>query len=946
MTPEEKARLEIDKRLTEAGYILQDKSEFNPTASLGVAVREFTTNDNCEVDYALFIDGTPVGIVEAKANETATNLPTSVHDQNLNYANSGFKGAGYDKKNIRFLYEATGLLTQFTDLYDAKPRTRKVFSFHQPEELKRLMNEYKFNNNNTLRSRLRQFPALPNNKDLPEKKKFRKCQIEAIENLEKSFTENRPRALIQMATGAGKTFTAITNVYRLLKFAKAGRVLFLVDTKNLGEQAETEFRNYEPYDETRKLSDIYNIQRIQTSYIPANTKICISTIQRLYAMLSGEITTFADDADEESNTTNVVREVQYNKDYPPEFFDFIIIDECHRSIYNQWRQVLEYFDAFLIGLTATPNMHTYAFFNENVVSEYTHEQAVDDGVNVGALGTYCIETEITKRGGKVEPTMEQLIEVRDKRTRKQRWETADEQPLEYGASELDKSVVNKSQIRLVLTTFKNNWQKWEYFKNRQELPKTLIFAKDDSHANDIVTIAREVFGEGNDFCKKITYSSEENEESLLYNFRKQYYPRIAVTVNKIATGTDVKAIEILLFMRDIRSENYYEQMLGRARRVLDKDELKQSSPSAETPKLGYVIVDAVGVTKSQKTKGRNKCGGDTKPTVPFKNLLTAIITGDTSEDTFGTLGTRLEHLDKVMTDKERQEFTKITNGISLRHLAADLKHVHDTDEIKHTIETDYPDFKQLSPDDKEKIEKEIVKQRCKTAAFPLNEPKVRNFLMTIRNSNDQTIDPSLDRLIPEGTGFGEDIAENKELIRKTFREFIDQNKDIITALSIIYNEDYKNRKLTFALIEQLYEKMQRYNHRLNLSALCVAYEPEDRKSILSKLVDIVQIVRYEWKQIDHLTPFAEVIKKRYDKWIWDRNTNKAGQRGADNKPFTEEQKQWLDKICEHIQTNASIDAEALKQEPFNAMGGTAKYFKLFGNQWKEILDELNLKLVA
>jgi len=374
--------------------------------------------------------------------------------------------------------------------------------------------------------------------------------------------------------------------------------------------------------------------------------------------------------------------------------------------------------------------------------------------------------------------------------------------------------------------------------------------------------------------------------------------------------------------------------------------LKMSSPSADTPKIGYVIVDAVGVTKSQKTKGRNKCGGDTKPTVSFKNLLTAVITGDTSDDTFGTLGARLEHLNKVMTDKERQEFTKLTNGISLQHLSANLKRVHDTDEIKYTIKTDYPDFEQLSPNDKEKIEKEIVKQRCKTAAFPINDPKVRHFLMTIRNSNDQTIDPALDRIIPEGTGFGEDVAENKELIRKTFREFIDQNRDEITALSIIYNEDYKNRKLTFALIEELHEKMQRYNSRLNLSALCAAYEPKDKKSILSKLVDIIQIVRYEWKQIDHVTPFAEMVKERYNDWLWDRNTNKAGQRGADNKPFTEEQKLWLDKICEHIQTNASIDAEALQQAPFNAMGGTAKYFKLFGAQWKEILNELNSKLVA
>ena len=937
MAPEEKARQIIDKKLEEAGWIIQDRQEFNPIASLGVAVREYLTNDNEEVDYALFIEGSPVGVIEAKPDDEGVHLVTAAHEQNEGYINSGLKWANYSKTEMRFIYEATGILTHFTDLLDPKPRVRKIFSFHRPEQLLYWIKDYKFNDKKTLRGRLQEFPELP-------EEGFRDCQIKAILNLEKSFGDNKPRSLVQMATGAGKTYTAITNTYRLLKFAKAKRILFLVDTKNLGMQAETEYKNYQPYDSTEKLNALYNIQRIQTSNIPQSTQICISTIQRVYSMLTGNLSSMPDDVDDEpGTTTGTEREVKYNAEYPPEFFDFIIIDECHRSIYNQWRQVLEYFDAFLIGLTATPNQHTYAFFDENVVSEYTHEEAVSDGVNVGALGTFSIETEKTKQGGIV-AKINQQIEIRDKRTRKQRWESTDEE-IAYDGRDLDNSVVNKSQIRVILQTFKDNWKKWEYYKDRKELPKTLIFAKNDSHADDIVALVKEVFNEGNDFCKKITFKSEENETSLLYAFRNEFYPRVAVTVNKIATGTDVKAIEILLFMRDIRSENYYEQMLGRARRTMDLESLKQASPSASTPKLGYVIVDAVGVTKSDKCAARKKCGGDVKPTVSFMSLLNAVVTGDISEETFSTLGTRLEHIDKVLTDKEREEFKKISGGTPLRQLSTDIKNVHDVDKIEEIIKAEHPEYPTLSPNDKEEVRKEIIKKRCLEAARPIYNPKVRDYLMTVRNSNDQTIDPALDHLTY--SGFESDVAETKAKVRETLKEFIETNKDEITALNIIYHQDYRNRHITEAMIHELYDKMQRYNNMLNGSMIFSAYsELTNKKTVLKELVDIIQIVKYEWGRIPEIYPFADMVKTRYKEWIFERNANKGGVRGVGTEPFSEEQMKWLEMIRDYIAINASFQVDALKSGEFNKMGGTAKYYSLFGSQWKDIINELNQKLVA
>jgi type I restriction enzyme R subunit len=217
MTPEQKARIEIDKRLTDAGWLLQDRQEFNPVIAIGVAVREFHT-DSGPVDYLLFADRNPVGVVEAKKAEEGQNI--TVHEtQSQRYATSGIKWAVNGVK-IRFAYEATNVITRFTDYNDDNARSREVFSFHRPDTLHEwLMDE------STLRSRMNTFPSF-------DSTGFRDCQITAILNLEKSFGDNKPRALIQMATGAGKTYTAITTVYRLLKFARAKRVLFLVDTKN------------------------------------------------------------------------------------------------------------------------------------------------------------------------------------------------------------------------------------------------------------------------------------------------------------------------------------------------------------------------------------------------------------------------------------------------------------------------------------------------------------------------------------------------------------------------------------------------------------------------------------------------------------------------------------------------------------------------------------------
>ena len=267
------------------------------------------------------------------------------------------------------------------------------------------------------------------------------------------------------------------------------------------------------------------------------------------------------------------------------------------------------------------------------------------------------------------------MEKRERLTRKKRWERQDEDE-QYSATQLDRDVVNPDQIRTVIRTFRDKLP--EIFPGRQEVPKTLIFAKTDSHADDIIQIVREEFGQGNDFCKKITYQSAEDPKSVLAQFRNNYNPRIAVTVDMIATGTDVKPLECLLFMRDVKSRNYFEQMKGRGTRVIDADDLKKVTPSA-IAKTHYVIVDAVGVTKSLKTASQPLI---TKPDVPLKDLATGVMMGVRDEDTVSSLAGRLARLDRELDEKDRERIQDIAGGKRLTEIVGGLLNAIDPDRIE------------------------------------------------------------------------------------------------------------------------------------------------------------------------------------------------------------------------------------------------------------------------
>ena len=734
-----------------------------------------------------------------------------------------------------------------------------------------------------------------------------------------------------MATGAGKTYMAITSIYRLLKHADAKRALFLVDTKNLGEQAEQEFMSYVPSDDNRKFTELYNVQRLKSSFVARDSQVCISTIQRMYSLLKDEE---LDEATEEINPAEMVQPkkpmpVVYNEKIPPEFFDFIVIDECHRSIYNLWRQVLEYFDAYLIGLTATPDNRTYGFFRKNVVSEYTHEQAVADGVNVGNE-IYVIETEMTQHGGQLKA--DQQVEKRERLSRRRRWEIQEEDAT-YTASELDRAVVNPDQIRTVIRTFRDDLPK--IFPGRGEVPKTLVFAKTDSHADDIIQTVREEFEEGNEFCKKVTYRTEEDPKSVLAQFRNDYNPRIAVTVDMIATGTDVKPLECLLFMRDVRSRNYFEQMKGRGTRTLDHDDLRKVTPSAASGKTHYVIVDAVGVTKSLKTDSQPLI---TKPSVPLKDLAMGVMMGAHDEDTVSSLAGRLARLNRQLDHAEQERIREKAGGIALNHIVGNLLQAIDPDQIEAKArETEQvPDGAEPSQDAREKAQEQLVRDAAKVFNGELVE-----LIDTIRRDKEQTIDhDNLDTVLrAEWEG---DAQENAEAIAKDFRQYLEANRDKIEALTIFYAQPHRRSELTYEMIREVFNKLKSDHPRLAPLRVWQAYSLLDEykgSQPANELTALVAVIRRVCGIDAKLSTFSETVRRNFQDWIMTHHS------GSGEK-FNEEQMDWLRMIRDHIITSFHLDRDDLDMAPFDGKGGMGRMYKLFGNGMDAVIHELNEALVA
>ncbi|TXH88903.1 MAG: DEAD/DEAH box helicase [Rhodoferax sp.] len=928
MTPEQKARVSIDALLVAAGWHVCNVSDANIHAATGVAIREFPLNTGYGfADYLLYVNGKACGVIEAKkegATLTGVELQSSRYAQGLPAALPAWR------RPLPFVWESTGVETHFTNGLDPEPRARSVFAFFRPELLVQWLaylqapagSNTAQETAGTFLARMQHMPQLVTEWGSGGAHyQLWPAQIGAITNLEKSLAANKPKALIQMATGSGKTFTSIGFIYRLIKFGGARRVLFLVDRGNLARQTKKEFDAYaSPYN-NYKFGEEYIVQHLQSSQIDTSARVVICTIQRMFSLLKGR--ELAEEADEESTERVEAlfkdpEPIGYNPAIPIESFDIVVTDEAHRSIYNLWRQVLEYFDAYLIGLTATPNKQTFGFFNQNLVMEYGHAQAVADGVNVN-YDVYRIQTEVGEQGAKVDKGY--WLETQDKATRrKTAWQLDDD--FEYQPEELDRAVQTPDQIRTVVRTLRDRWQP-DMFPTRTELPKTLIFAKDDNHAEKIVEILREEFGRGNEFAQKITYRSAQgggtSPEQLIKDFRTGYYPRVAVTVDMIATGTDIKPVEIVVFMRSVKSRSFFEQMKGRGVRVCKDDDLRGVNPGEHIHKDHFVIVDCVGVCERDKTDSRPM---DAKKSVPLDKLLQAVSLGNVEDDVLSSIAARLSRLDKDASDADQAKVVELSGGKTLRDLARGIVDALNIDATQD-----------MSPAEAE--------QRLRDATKPFTSPALREQLLKMKQKADLVIDTvTRDELIHAGFSAGSDRAT---ALVQSFEDFIKQHKDEITALQILYSRPTR-APLKFEDVKALADALHAPPLNIDEGALWQAYATLRKDKVKGAtqrrlLTDLVSLVRFAMQQTNELVPYPERVQANFKAWL-------AQHQQASGHAFNPEQQHWLEMIRDHIAANLGIEIDDFEYAPFNAQGGLGKVHQLFGAELPKVIEELNRELAA
>ena len=928
MTPEAKARVTIDALLVAAGWHVCNVAQANIHAAVGVAIREFPLNNGFGfADYMLYVNGKACGVIEAKKQGATL---TGVELQSSRYAKGLPSTLPAWSRPLPFVWESTGVETHFTNGLDPEPRARSVFAFFRPELLVQWLTLLPPASNSnsvsespsTFLARMRSMPTLVTEWGSGGAHyALWPAQIGAITNLEKSLAANKPKALIQMATGSGKTFTSIGFIYRLIKFGGARRVLFLVDRGNLARQTKKEFDAYaSPYN-NYKFGEEYIVQHLQSNQLDTSARVVICTIQRMFSMLKGR--ELAEEADEESTERieglfKDPEPIGYNPAIPIESFDIVVTDEAHRSIYNLWRQVLEYFDAYLIGLTATPNKQTFGFFNQNLVMEYGHAQAVADGVNVN-YDVYRIKTEVGESGAKVDKGF--WLETQDKATRrKTAWQLDDD--FEYQPEELDRAVQTPDQIRTVVRTLRDRWQV-DMFPQRQELPKTLIFAKDDNHAEKIVEILREEFGRGNEFAQKITYRSAQgggtSPEQLIKDFRTGYYPRVAVTVDMIATGTDIKPVEIVVFMRSVKSRSFFEQMKGRGVRVCNPTDLAAVNPGEHIKKDHFVIVDAVGVCERDKTDSRPM---DQKKSVPLDKLLQAVSLGNVEDEVLSSIAARLARLDKDASDADRAKVVELSGGKTLRDLARGIVEALNIDATQ-----DMPPAE--------------ADQRLRDATKPFAAPALREQLLRMKQKADLVIDTvTRDELIHAGFSEGSDRAT---ALVQSFEQFIAQHKDEITALQILYSRPTR-APLKFEDVKALADALHAPPLNIDEGALWQAYATLRKDKVKGAtqrrlLTDLVSLVRFAMQQTNELVPYPERVQANFKAWL-------AQHQQTDNNKFTPEQQHWLEMIRDHIAANLGIEIDDFEYAPFNAQGGLGKVHQLFGAELPKVIEELNRELAA
>ena len=866
MTPEEKARIKIDQWFADAGWEVINRDEYEPT-STAVAIREGLLKDNLEADYFLFINGKAVGVLEAKREETDA-FSSIVCEQAALYAKSVPNIYQTYQKPLPFIFTSNGKELYFCDFREQDHYFKQIMTIPTPHELvKKLgINDY--------------FAGLPTLR----KKGLRDCQYEAITELEKSFRSGQKRALMVLATGAGKTYTACLAAYRMLSYTPTRRVLFLVDRNNLGKQAEGEFGTFRLTENGEAFNTIFTVNRLRSSSIPSDSNVVISTIQRLFSFLKGETIEDNDEDDENEPAEEVI--LPPNPDLPHDYFDMIIIDECHRSIYKNWRKVLEYFDtARLVGLTATPIPETMAFFNNNRIVNYTLEKSIVDGVNVDCR-VYRIKTQVIETGGAIlegEKFKEETRYTGEVKT------VSSKETKTYTNKELNRSIINPAQIKLILSTYRDVVYT-ELFNDPQRepnmdyLPKTLIFALNEAHATNIVQIAKEVFGRTDDrFVQKITYSAGDSNE-LIRQFRNDKDFRIAVTCTLVATGTDVKPLEVVMFMRDVESLPLYIQMKGRGVRTIGDEQLRNVTPNAFSKDCFY-LVDAVGVTEHEMTIPTATDESTTK-IITLKELLERISHGYFPDEYLKRLAATLARIYNKADDSQRKEFARLSHD-DMKELSARIYDALEKGTLPSFVSTEKPNLER------------------KGLVSPLaNHAEARRYLLILAAGFVNTLMPGEDTLISKGFSI-----EEAKCTTEAFEEFCRENADEIEALRIIYNNE--GEPITYSMLKELEHKLKMANNHFAPKQIWNSYailSPSKVKRSTTKeesdaLTNIIQLVRFAFRQIDRLESVVTTSKQYFNLWL-----------GQNQREITDKQREVISRIVDYIASNGACTVRDIRED--------------------------------
>lgn len=883
MTPEEKARQKIDQWFTDAGWEVINRDEYEPT-STAVAIREGLLKDNLEADYFLFISGKAVGVLEAKREETDA-FSSIVCEQAALYAKSVPNIYQTYQRPLPFIFTSNGKELYFCDFREQDQCFKQIMTIPTPHELVK-----KLGINDC-------FAGLPTLR----KKGLRDCQYEAITELEKSFRSGQKRALMVLATGAGKTYTACLAAYRMLSYTPMRRVLFLVDRNNLGKQAEGEFGTFRLTENGEAFNTIFTVNRLRSSSIPSDSNVIISTIQRLFSFLKGDAIEDNDDDDENEPAEEVT--LPPNPDLPHDYFDMIIIDECHRSIYKNWRKVLEYFDtARLVGLTATPIPETMAFFNNNRIVNYTLEKSIVDGVNVDCR-VYRIKTQVTETGGAIlegEKFKEETRYTGEVKT------VSSKETKTYTNKELNRSIINPAQIKLILSTYRDVVYT-ELFNDPQRepnmdyLPKTLIFALNEAHATNIVQIAKEVFGRTDDrFVQKITYSAGDSNE-LIRQFRNDKDFRIAVTCTLVATGTDVKPLEVVMFMRDVESLPLYIQMKGRGVRTIGDEQLRNVTPNAFSKDCFY-LVDAVGVTEHEMTIPTASDEPTTK-IITLKELLERISHGYIPDEYLKRLAATLARIYNKADDSQRKEFARLSHD-DMKELSARIYDALEKGILPPFVSTEKPNLER------------------KGLVSPLaNHADARRYLLILAAGFVNTLMPGEDTLISKG--FSIEEAKNTT---EAFEEFCRENADEIEALRIIYNNE--GEPITYSMLKDLEHKLKMANNHFAPKQIWNSYavlSPGKVKRSTTKeesdaLTNIIQLVRFAFRQIERLDSVVTTSKQYFNLWL-----------GQNQREITDKQREVISRIVDYIASNGACTVRDIREDDATH---AAQMIRAFGGMQK------------